>query len=192
MIHLRFKQHLIHWFHLPLLAFPMLPNVANDPSQANFDIVSQTSDTQRRRSISGRSWRMAPPENGSSRRRTAVHRCGERRKRACRRKPPAARTGRVTRLPRRIICDGSTKRSSQKNGLCSLQNPERVSCSIKSQRTTVDHNETLNNLTKTQSLPRAKVKPRPRTHGVFFNTLVCCTCVLRLCMVACLFVPFWS
>ena len=84
MIHLRFKQHMSHWFQLPLLAFPMLPNVANDPSQANFEIVSQTSFTHtlrcilccvtrsnlsRRRSISGRSWRMTPAENGSSRRR---------------------------------------------------------------------------------------------------------------------------
>ena len=51
----------------------------------------------------------------------------------------------------------------RKNGLCSRQNPERVSFSMKSQRTTVDHHETLNNFSTTQSLPRAKVKPRPRT-----------------------------
>ena len=48
---------------------------------------------------------------------------------------------------------------------------------MRSQRTTVDHNETLNKLSRTQSVPR------PRTHSVFLNTRMCCTCVMGLCMV---------
>ena len=54
---------------------------------------------------------------------------------------------------------------------------------MRSQRTTVDHNETLNKLSRTQHLPRTKAKPRPRTHSVFLNTRVCCTCMLRFCMI---------
>ena len=61
--------------------------------------------------------------------------------------------------------------------------PKSVSLSMRSQRTTVGHNETLNKLSRTQSLPRTQAKPRPRTHSVFLNTRVCCTFVLRLRMV---------
>ena len=38
------------------------------------------------------------------------------------------------------------------------------SLSMRSQRTTVDHNEKPNKLSRTQSLPRTKAKPKPRTH----------------------------
>ena len=121
MIHLRFKQHLSHWFHVPSPEFPMLPNMANDPSHANFDIVPQTSDTHTLQcvlcyvsqgqlyrgdeavlaALGGHQQKTEAPNVAQLSSRSCSCRCGRRRKRACRRKSPAARTGRVTRLPRR-------------------------------------------------------------------------------------------
>ena len=66
---LRFKQHLSNWLQLPLLPFPMLPNMAYDPSQTSCDIVFQTSDIHTLQCVL---CSVSQAENGRSRRPAAV------------------------------------------------------------------------------------------------------------------------
>ena len=107
---------------MPSLAFPMLPKIANDPSQADFEIVFQTSDTHTLHcflchvspcqiyrgdeafpaALRGCQQKTEAPDVTQLSNSVVLScHCGKTRKRACRRKPPAGRTGRATRPRRR-------------------------------------------------------------------------------------------